>query len=593
MQKQNNTQSENEIQTQQQKAQAPSSNLNMHILFLSDLPNSITEDDLKLFFNDFTDKIKLISINPSKINPTNKKLKSPTATIIFSDSKSSELVKKNLNLRKIKGKSVRIMWHTKDRNIIENPNTNIYIKNIPDLVTPRDVLEHFTQFGEIVSAKIPENEEGNHFGFGYISYLEIDSAKKAIESENGKKVWNSVLEVQPFIDMKARANTLVANNSSTLYLKDFPEKFNEQNLIEICRNFGAEIQSCRIISDKTKAQLSHAYAVLIFPNAETTENLKHALNNMQIEGKFLKAENYKSKEEKFSAAENQALPNYNAYLSNANNNYNNNNNISSNYSNNNYLPKGTSAGFNNNNLHVKNIPFEATEADLIGCFSKFGEIKSAKIEKMNLVTKINDEYKEIPTSQGFGYVCFSKPEDAQKAKEDLDGKFLPKFEMWKRPLLIDFFVPKSQRKNFHSSGYTGRSDAFQANEAFAPNQFYAQGFMANMPMQPNKMNFYASPQQKFMDNSNNSNSAFYAQAQNKDVFSMQQMYQNLPSAAAPQIPFAVQGNRGYAMNAPVSGTNTGNVGQIGRAQNQQFYAKPMQNMSGFGNQSANMAYCKS
>jgi len=591
---QNYSQSENEKSSQQQKVQALSSNINMHILFLSDLPNSVIEDDIKVFFKDYADKIKLISINPSYTNQINKKAKSPTATIIFSDSKSSESAKNKLNLRKIKGKSVRIMWHTKDKNIIENPNTNIFIKNIPDLVTPRDVLEHFSTFGEINSAKIPENEEGFHFGYGYINYLDAAAAKRAIESENGKKVWNSFLEVQQFVDMKARANTLVSNNSSTLYLKDFPEKFSEQNIIEICRNFG-EIQSCRkIFSDKAKSSFSQAYAVLTFPNAQTTESVKQALNNVQIEGKFLNAENYKTKGEKFAAAafsaatdsnpaHNPQLPNYNAYLSNSNNN-------------NNYLPKGTPATteFIKNNLHVKNIPFEATEADLISCFSKFGDIKSAKIEKMNLVTKVNNEYKEIPTSQGFGYVCFSKAEEAQNAKEAMDGKYLPKFEMWKRPLLIDFFVPKSQRKNMNSFGFASRSETFYPNEGTNMNQSYAQGYMGNMAaMQPNKMDFYASPQKKFVDNNNSANFGYFAQAQqNQDVYNMQQMYQNLPNAPAQQMPFAAQGNRNYPMNPIMPGMNS-NIGQTGRSQNQQFYHKemhPIQNMNAFANPNTNIAY---
>lgn len=575
MQQKNNT-TENENTSQKQNAQESLSNLNMHILFLSDLPNTITEEDIRAFFKDYADKIKLISINPSKFNPMNKKLKSPTASIIFSDSKSSELAKTNLNLRKIKGKSVRIMFHTKDRNIIENPNTNIYIKNIPELVTPRDVLEHFSQFGEIVSAKIPESEEGNHFGFGYINYSDVDSAKKAIESENGKKVWNSVLEVQPFLDMKSRANTQNSNNSGTLFLRDFPENFSEQNIVEICKNFG-EIQSCKIINDISKPAFQ-IYAVLVFPNAESAEAVKNALNNMQIEGKFLKAENYKTREEKFASNfsnsglstdnASPSFPNYNAYLNNP--------------SNNNYLLKGSKAGLLNNNLHIKNIPFDATEADLISCFSKFGEIKSVKIEKMNLVTKVNDEYKEIPTSQGFGYVSFSKPEEAQKAKEEMDGKFLPKFEMWKRPLLIDFFIPKNQRRNVQSTGFNSRFN----NEAYGSNPLYQQGFTGNMPIQqPNKMNMYSSPQQRYVDN--NLNSGYYPQAPNKDMFNMQAMYQNLPNTVGSQIPYNPQqgANRNYGINAQ---------GPMGRGQNnQQFYQKPMnsmQNMNAFPNPNSNMAY---
>ena len=63
----------------------------------------------------------------------------------------------------------------------------------------------------------------------------------------------------------------------------------------------------------------------------------------------------------------------------------------------------------------------------------------------NLITKVKDEFKEIPTSRGFGYVCYENPESAAAAKKALNERYLPGFESWNRPLLIDYFVPKSER----------------------------------------------------------------------------------------------------------------------------------------------------
>jgi RNA recognition motif-containing protein len=97
------------------------------------------------------------------------------------------------------------------------------------------------------------------------------------------------------------------------------------------------------------------------------------------------------------------------------------------------------------NLHIRNIPYHAKEEDIIEAFKKFGEIKSVKIEKLILVTKENNEIKEIPTSKGFGYICFEEPQSAQRALEEMNDKFLPKFETWKRPLIIEYFMPKMQR----------------------------------------------------------------------------------------------------------------------------------------------------
>jgi polyadenylate-binding protein len=485
-----------------QRTQNQLSNINQHILFLSDLPNNITEDDLRSFFKDYNERIKLISITPSIMNTFTKKLKSPTATILFTDSKSSEKAKKDLNLKKMKGKSVRIMWHTKDKNVIENTDTNIYIKNIPKEVSPREVLDYFAKYGEIISAKIPENEEGYHFGFGYINFAENESARKAIDLVNGKKVWNHVLEVQPFIKIKDRATTVISNNSSTIYLKEFPEKFIDENIKEICRNLGEEVVQCKIINDKTKPPNCN-YAVIIFSNSISAEKVKNGLNNMQIEGRFLKAENYKTKGEKYSIdndSKNDYL-NMNYYIHNQNNQNNVRNQTE------NYLFKNQNQFNQNNNLLIKNIPFDATESDLKNCFSKYGEIKSVKIEKINLVTKVNEEYKEIPTSQGFGYVSFNTYEEAEKAKEAMNGKYLPKFEMWKRPLLICFFIPKNQRNNYT---YTHPDALYTAENP--QNTFYSPNYIGNFgPLQQQhpetqniNMNFnlYAKPQMPIYNDPN-------------------------------------------------------------------------------------------
>ena len=61
--------------------------------------------------------------------------------------------------------------------------------------------------------------------------------------------------------------------------------------------------------------------------------------------------------------------------------------------------------------------------DLREEFSKFGEIVFARV---NLD-------KETKRSKGFGFVEFANPEDAAKAKADMDGQ-----EVWGRPIKVDF-----------------------------------------------------------------------------------------------------------------------------------------------------------
>jgi RNA recognition motif-containing protein len=120
-----------------------------------------------------------------------------------------------------------------------------------------------------------------------------------------------------------------------------------------------------------------------------------------------------------------------------------------------------------------------------------------------LVTKENNEFKEIPTSKGFGYVCYEDPEAARAAKEALNEKFLPGYETWKRPLLVDYFMPKHERNTFVVSKinqFTGGNPKMPMGTQMFGNQGFNPMTM-NM-MNPNQMlqgqNFH--PSMKFNPN---------------------------------------------------------------------------------------------
>lgn len=55
-------------------------------------------------------------------------------------------------------------------------------------------------------------------------------------------------------------------------------------------------------------------------------------------------------------------------------------------------------------------------------FSKVGEVKSVKIDKYILQTKVNGQNTDILDSRGFGYVCYTKEEDAKKAIDEFHEK---------------------------------------------------------------------------------------------------------------------------------------------------------------------------
>jgi len=79
------------------------------------------------------------------------------------------------------------------------------------------------------------------------------------------------------------------------------------------------------------------------------------------------------------------------------------------------------------NLYVKNLDDDIDDAKLLAAFGAFGTITSAKVMK---------DSKGI--SKGFGFICFSTPEEATKAVSEMNGKILTS-----KPL----YVALAQRKD--------------------------------------------------------------------------------------------------------------------------------------------------
>ena len=110
---------------------------------------------------------------------------------------------------------------------------------------------------------------------------------------------------------------------------------------------------------------------------------------------------------------------------------------------------------NNNmcNLFIKEIPYTINEKEFYDIFAKYGKIVSAKLETYNLITNIGDQIVSTPTSKGYGYVCYEDQEVSKKVKEELNGKFIPGYEYWKKPLTIEYYLSKSQKEVMNDMNY--------------------------------------------------------------------------------------------------------------------------------------------
>ncbi|MBD3180865.1 RNA-binding protein [Candidatus Poribacteria bacterium] len=95
-----------------------------------------------------------------------------------------------------------------------------------------------------------------------------------------------------------------------------------------------------------------------------------------------------------------------------------------------------------NKLYVGNLNFDTTDQQLEEAFSQYGEVVSAVV--------IRD--RDTDRSRGFGFVEFSQEEDAQKAKEAMNGTDLDG-----RMLKVDDAREPRSRGGGRSGGFNSRS----------------------------------------------------------------------------------------------------------------------------------------
>ena len=69
------------------------------------------------------------------------------------------------------------------------PSSTLFVGNISWNTTEDMLWEHFGQYGEVSSVRVPtDRESGKPKGFGYIEFSDIESAKKGYEGASGSEI---------------------------------------------------------------------------------------------------------------------------------------------------------------------------------------------------------------------------------------------------------------------------------------------------------------------------------------------------------------------------------------------------------------------
>ena len=428
------------------------------MLYLTDLPYRISIFDIQDFLSKYKDDIAKI-MSPEMNQRNIIKGKPIAIKVLFKNNESADKCRKEMNLKKLWNKSVRIMWEESNTSLRYNIKNNIFIRGIPKTTTPREVYEYFMQFGDIFSCKVPEDEQGKHKGYGYITYYSNEDAEKALKETKGKKIFDSLnVEIEHFQKKNERMiNNNNENNNHKIFINNLPEKYTIAELNSLCKEYG-NVLNANIFSDR----IGQKFGIVEFTNENEAKDAMSKLNEKIIEKD--------DKKNKLSVQIYQTQFEHKQFLLNQS-----------------MKMKETKAKCN---LYIKNIPLTAKEEDLEKVFSKYGEITSIRIQKDKIENKDNKDKIEL-VSKGFGFISFDKPEEAKKALEEMDQKFLPGFEGWNKPLDIDYHLTKNERQfvdnqdsNIPNYNMNNNQMPFMNNMGPAPPMPGVYGPHMFMPMHP-------------------------------------------------------------------------------------------------------------
>ena len=374
------------------------------ILYLTDFPitSKISEQDIINFLSSFSESILQVKEEKKNHKPLSYK-------VIFKDYSSANKCRLDMNLKKLKNKSIRIMWDEHDSSILYNTKNNLFFKGIPKNISSRIVYEYFLQFGDISSLKMTEDENGNHYGYGYVTFYQTQDAQNALDNTKEKKIEvfeNNIIEISYFQKKKERlskSNEIADINKQKLYISNLPEKYTTNELNTLCKEYGS-VQSCNIFIDNCNKN----FGIVQFSSEKEAQDVLSKLDGKEIQGLKLNVKLYQTKQQR-------------------------------------EINHGC-------NLHIRNIPLNAKEQDLSKIFSKYGKVISSRIETLKKDNEL--------ISKGFGYVSFDNAESAEKAMDDLNGKYLPGFESWSRTLIIEPFLSRKERLMAENYGNIDNNNEF-------------------------------------------------------------------------------------------------------------------------------------
>ncbi|KAJ3640666.1 hypothetical protein Zmor_027214 [Zophobas morio] len=347
-------------------------------LYVGDLHPDVTE---ALLYEKFSPAGQILSLRVCRDSRTKQSL--GYAYVNFSQTGEAERVLDTMNFDLLKGKPIRIMWSQRDPSLRKSGIGNVFIKNLDKSIDNKAMYDTFSAFGNILSCKVATDEDGLSKGHGFVHFENLEAANKAIEKVNGMLLNGKKVYVGKFIPRSEREKEIgeKAKKYTNVYVKNFGRTLTQEQLFEMFKKFG-KVTSCVVMKNSDGS--SKGFGFIAFDDPQAAEKAVVEMNNFELNGSNLYVGRAQKKSERAKELkkcyEQMKLERYNRI-------------------------QGA-------NVYIKNLDDSFDNERLRKEFSPFGNITSAKVMM------------EAGRSKGFGFVCYTTPEEAAKAISEMDGRMI-------------------------------------------------------------------------------------------------------------------------------------------------------------------------
>ncbi|XP_071776860.1 polyadenylate-binding protein 1-like [Centroberyx gerrardi] len=406
-------------------------------LYVGDLHPDVTE---AMLYQKFSPAGPIMSIRVCRDIITRRSL--GYAYINFQQPADAECALDTMNYEVIKGRPIRIMWSQRDPGLRKSGVGNIFIKNMDESIDNKALYDTFSAFGNILSCKVVCDEKGSK-GYGFVHFETQEAANRAIDTMNGMLLNDRKVFVGHFKSRKEREMEFGAKamRFTNVYIKNFGEDYTDEKLKEVFSAFGRTL-SVRVMKDERGR--SRGFGFVNYDNHEDAQKAVEEMNGKEINGKILyvgraqkRMERQGELKRKFDQIKQDRIQRYQGV-----------------------------------NLYVKNLDDSIDDERLRKEFAPYGTITSAKVMT------------DASQSKGFGFVCFSSPEEATKAVTEMNGRIVAT-----KPLYVALAQRKEERKAILTNKYMQRLATVRTMTSPIIDSYQQAGYYMAVPQPPTR-SFY-------------------------------------------------------------------------------------------------------